>query len=64
MIFGLSRKSITFLKSTAGSEFVYTMAIVPSLSKYEKLLRQHLLYLKKGDFVGDDNRSVFFSIVF
>jgi hypothetical protein len=36
MIFGLSRKSIPFLKSTAGSEFVYTMAIVPSLSKYEK----------------------------
>lgn len=39
LIFGLLNKSIPFLKSTAGSEFVYTIAIVPTLAKHDKSLR-------------------------
>ena len=36
LIFGLLNKSIPFLKSTAGSDFVITIAIVPTLSKHDK----------------------------
>ena len=36
LIFGLLKKSIPFLKSTAGSDFVITIAIVPTLSKHDK----------------------------
>jgi hypothetical protein len=64
LLFSLMDKSLQVLASNAGLDFLIAVSTVPTLSRFDKNLRQLILSHKKKDFVFTaNNKSAFYTLV-